>query len=327
MKPDKNTLIDYLYGEISEEKRLEIDLYFVRNPAEKIQLEALKNTQNILQKLKDKMPNQPLVLMDLDSLTTKNTTKNSRQNAKQNSQQNVSTTQNQTQSQPFFNAFTRNFMGVAACLGFLFLSAYLTGFSVKQTDKSFEVAFGKNNQNENQNQDKNQLQKPQLQPTDDKINQIVKNDNKNDNQADNQKDTKFIENFISQKMKEKEAFYNQELSTLKNKVNNQDFNAFVSNSKGNSSGTKDVTFSNKEVQEMLKQVREQDFEMMRGFISANNAQQSEYVNNAFKSFAEYWEGKRQQDLSAIGTSIATFKDEAKEKFKENDVILTRLTQK
>ncbi len=324
MKPDKNILIDYLYGEISDEKRLEIELYFVQNPTEKIQLEALKNTQNILQKLKDKTPNQPLVLMDLDNLTTKKTTKKTTKNGYQNIKQNINATQNQTQSQPFFNAFTRNFMGVAACLGFLFLSAYLTGFSVKQTDKGFEVAFGRNNQNQNLNLDKNQQQKPQMQLTDDKINQIVKNDNQKDNQTDYQKDTKFMENFISQKMKEKEQFYNQELSTLKNKVNNQDFNALVSSSKGNTNGG---TFSNKEVQEMLKQVREQDFEMMRGFISANNAQQSEYVNNAFKSFAEYWEGKHQQDLSAIGTSIATFKDEAKEKFKENDVILTRLTQR
>ncbi len=321
MKPDKNILIDYLYGEISDEKRLEIELYFSQNPAEKIHLEALKNTQNVLHKLKDKTPKQPLILMNMDNLTAKNS-KIATKNSQQNSQQNANT----TQSQPFFNAFTRNFMGVAACLAFLFLSAYLTGFSVKQTDKGFEVAFGKNNQNDNQNDnqilDKNQQQKPQLQPTDDKINQIVKNDN----QKDKDKNTQFMENFVSQKMKEKDAYYEQELSTLKNKVNNQNATSFLSSNASGNTGAKG-TFTNKEVQEMLKKVREEDFEMMRGFVAANNVQQSEYINTAFKSFADYWEGKRQQDLSAIGSSFSTFKDEAKEKFKENDMILTRLTQK
>ena len=322
MKPDKNILIDYLYGEISDEKRLEIELYFSQNPTEKIHLEALKNTQNILLKLKDKTPKQPLVLMDLDSLATKNVTKNIAKNKQQNGQQNQYQNVNTTQNQPFFNAFTRNFMGVAACLAFLFFSAYLTGFSVRQTDKGFEVAFGKKNQNNNQNQQ----QQPQLQASDEQINQIVKNnqnDNQNDKQIDSQKDTKFMENFINQKMKEKTSYYEQELSTLKMKAESQMNNSLVNNSKANTNGT----FSNKEVQEMLKQVREQDFEMMRGFIAANNAQQSEYVNSTFKSFAEYFEGKRQQDLSAIGNSISTFKDEAKEKFKENDIILTRLTAK
>jgi hypothetical protein len=132
-----------------------------------------------------------------------------------------------------------------------------------------------------------------------------------------------MENFISQKMKEKNAYYEQELSTLKNKVNNQNATSLLSSNTTNIKGT----FTNKEVQEMLKKVREEDFEMMRGFVAANNIQQSEYINTAFKSFAEYWEGKRQQDLSAIGSSFSTFKDEAKEKFKENDMILTRLTSK
>ncbi len=319
MKPDKNILIDYLYGEISDEKRLEIELYFSQNPAEKIHLEALKNTQNILHQLKDKTPKQPLILMNMDNLTTKSTKKTN----KQNNQQNINTTQNQTQSQPFFNAFTRNFMGVAACLSFLFLSAYLTGFSVRQTDKGFEVAFGKNNQNDNQQLDKNQQQKPQLQLTDEQINKTASNSNQNNND----KNTQFMENFISQKMKEKDTYYENELSALKNKVSNQNSNAFLSSNASANAGNSKGTFTNKEVQEMLKKVREEDFEMMRGFVAANNIQQSEYINTAFKSFAEYWEGKRQQDLSAIGSSFSTFKDEAKEKFKENDMILTRLTAK
>ncbi len=313
MKPDKNILIDYLYGELSEEKRLEIELYFSQNPAEKIQLEALKNTQNTLHQLKDKTPKIPLILMDMDNLTTKNTTKTIKSSPQVKGNKNQHQNTNTIQNQPFFNAFTRNFMGVAACLAFLFLSLYLTGFSVKQTDKGFEVAFGRNNQN---NPNSEQSQQPKPQAPDEQINQITKNQN-----AGNPNDTKFIENLVNQKMKEKDDYYEKELSTLKNKANNQMMSSLVNNQ--NTKGT----FSNKEVQEMLKQVREQDFEMMRGFISANNAQQSEYVNNAFKSFAEYVENKRQQDLSAIGNSISTFKDEAKEKFKENDMILTRLTAK
>lgn len=54
IKPDKNTLLSYIYGELSEEEKRRVEEWFVLHPADKEELLSLQGTKKILSHLPDK---------------------------------------------------------------------------------------------------------------------------------------------------------------------------------------------------------------------------------------------------------------------------------
>lgn len=62
-KPDQNTLIAYLYGEIDADTQQKVEAYLAQNPDAQKELEGLKSTRNLLQQWKDIPVNPPVFMV------------------------------------------------------------------------------------------------------------------------------------------------------------------------------------------------------------------------------------------------------------------------
>ncbi|KOY86443.1 hypothetical protein AD998_10060 [bacterium 336/3] len=260
MKPTKEILVSYLYGELDEQTAQEVATYLAQHPEEKVALEELNDVRVSLAHIPTKKPTKPLVISSFEKSTKK-------------------------PSQPTLGLtnFSKNLFSMAASLAILIVAAYLTNFKVSQKANGFEISFGKSE------------------------GEIVKG---------NSLEMKDVEALLQKKMDEKDAYYQKEISALKNKANSNQ-NTMIAN-------TDKDKFTKQEVVELIQRARKEDYNMMQQVFLANNQEQNEYLNKAFKAFAAYWEQKREQDLNQIDKTLATFKEQASEKFKENDMILTRL---
>jgi len=259
MKPTKEILVSYLYGELDEQTAQEVATYLAQHPEEKAELEELNDVRVSLAHISTKMPNKPLVISSFEKPLKK-------------------------ASSSGMTNFSKNLLSMAASLALLLVAAYLTNFKVSQTTNGFEISFGKSPSQE-----------------------VIKG---------NGLEMKDVEALLTQKLNEKDAYYQKEISSLKDKANMSQNTALAQNN--------GETFTKKEVMDLIQKARKEDYTMMQQIFTANNQEQNAYLNNAFKAFAAYWEQKREQDLNQIDKTLSTFKEQASEKFKENDMILTRL---
>lgn len=63
-KPDEQTLMSYLYGELSDKEKEKVEQYFREHPEERAELKALSDARDIISSLDDKEVIAPPVLMD-----------------------------------------------------------------------------------------------------------------------------------------------------------------------------------------------------------------------------------------------------------------------
>lgn len=182
------------------------------------------------------------------------------------------------------NTFSKNILAIAAALALLLVVAYLTNFRLIQHEKGLEISFGSIEKIKDSRARKELLEK------------------------------KEVEKMIAEKLQENAQVYEQKLAALQ--IKNSSENLKNSASKPN--------FDKYEVEQFLSKIRKEDMKMMQEWLLLNNQEQNEQIAKAFKNFAEYWEQKRQKDLQEIGEAYNYLKEQASEKFKENDMIIARI---
>ncbi|WP_158858703.1 anti-sigma factor family protein [Lunatibacter salilacus] len=117
-KPDKSTLMDYLYGELNPDEKHQVDDYLSAHPEERIKLEELDQTRKFLGNLTDKSVERQIL---------------------------ISSASRPIQVQkPMFSGFVRNAAAVTILLGFLMLLGKFTNANLQIGASGFAIAFSEN---------------------------------------------------------------------------------------------------------------------------------------------------------------------------------------
>jgi len=117
-KPDKSTLMDYLYGELNPVERKKVEDYLLAHPEERIKLEELNQTRKFLGNLTDQSVEPPIL---------------------------ISSSSRPTQvRKPMFSGFVRNAAAVTILLGFLMLLGKFTGADLQIGSSGFAISFSEN---------------------------------------------------------------------------------------------------------------------------------------------------------------------------------------
>ena len=117
-KPDKSTLMDYLYGELNPAEKQQVDDYLSAHPEERIKLEDLDQTRKFLGNLTDQSVEPPIL---------------------------ISSSSRPTQvRKPMFSGFVRNAAAVTILLGFLMILGKFTGTDLQIDASGFAIAFAEN---------------------------------------------------------------------------------------------------------------------------------------------------------------------------------------
>lgn len=117
-KVDESTLMAYLYDELSTEERSKVEAYLEKNEAARTELEELKETRFLLNKIRDRDVEIPRFKFD---------------------QSNVVVGASNHQS------WWKYPMSIAASIAFLLIVGYLTSFQVSVDEGGLQVAFGVDN--------------------------------------------------------------------------------------------------------------------------------------------------------------------------------------
>lgn len=255
MKLTKEILISYLYDELDETTRQNVENALKQNPEEQKNLEHLRKSRLALQQIPMQKPIKPLFL---------------------------GFERQKTYKQPLgVSSLAKNVLAIAASLALFFVIAYLTNFRLVRYEKGFEISFGN-------------IEKPQ--------------------KSQDLLDKKQVEKMIAEKLQENSQRYEQKLALLQAKnISENSKSRLVSSN-----------FNKNEIEELITKIRKQDLQMIQEWLILNSQEQNEQIEKAFKSFAEYWEQRRQKELEEIGEAYNSLKEQASEKFKENDMIIARI---
>lgn len=117
-KPDKSTLMDYLYGELTPVERKKVEDYLSEHSEERIKLEELDQTRKFLGNLTDQQVEPPILI--LPEPTTTEVRK------------------------PMFSGFVKNAAAVTILLGFLMLLGKFTNANLQIGSSGFAIAFSEN---------------------------------------------------------------------------------------------------------------------------------------------------------------------------------------
>ncbi|UZR95556.1 anti-sigma factor family protein [Chondrinema litorale] len=112
---DKSTIIDYLYGEMNEDEKLQFEQQFDKDPALKAEVNAMLETRNFLNKASVQEPTEPLILNVLSSFN------------------------NQSK-----DAFWRKWASVAAALLVILVAAAWWNLEIEMGDGELRISFNKN---------------------------------------------------------------------------------------------------------------------------------------------------------------------------------------
>ena len=118
-KPEESKLIAYLYGELSDKEKKEVEAYLSGDPNAKKELEELQEARSALSSLKDKE-------VDIPSFTFSTDT-------------NIVVGQRRV-----IDVFWKRSLAIAASVVLVLFIGYLTNFNMSYTEKGFQVAFGSN---------------------------------------------------------------------------------------------------------------------------------------------------------------------------------------
>ena len=117
-KPDKSTLMDYLYGELNPAEKKRVDDYLSAHPEERIKLEELDQTRKFLGNLTDQQVEPPILILPEPSTTEAR--------------------------KPMFSGFVRNAAAVTILLGFLLVLGKFTGADLQIGASGFAITFSEN---------------------------------------------------------------------------------------------------------------------------------------------------------------------------------------
>ena len=118
-KPDKNTLIDFLYGELEEGERLKVEAYLDQHPEAKQELDGLDFGRSLMQHIKDKKVIPPAIFIEeKNSVSISN--------------------------QRIFNPGLQRFLiRSAAVFLLIFTFVYLTNARISFKNQELKIGFGK----------------------------------------------------------------------------------------------------------------------------------------------------------------------------------------
>jgi hypothetical protein len=117
-KPDKSTLMGYLYGELNPAERKKVEDYLSEHPEERTKLEELGETRKFLGNLTDQSV-EPPILISSASMPTQ-------------------------VRKPMFSRFVRSAAAVTILLGFLMVLGKFTGVNLKIEASGLAIAFAEN---------------------------------------------------------------------------------------------------------------------------------------------------------------------------------------
>jgi hypothetical protein len=122
---DKNILLAYLYGEVDETTRQEVETYLATYPAAQAELDDLKNTRQLLGNLPDKAVKVPKFVFD-----------------EPETQLNGKVYPLKASKSGIYQIFGRGFTTVAASLCLVFLLAYLSQMNISYNQNELKISFG-----------------------------------------------------------------------------------------------------------------------------------------------------------------------------------------
>lgn len=114
-KPDKSTLMDYLYGELNPAEKQQVEDYLSAHPEERIKLEELDQTRKFLGNLTDKEVEPPILISSASTPVPA--------------------------PHPWFTGFVKNAAAIALLLGFLMGMGKFTGANFQVGSSGFAIAF------------------------------------------------------------------------------------------------------------------------------------------------------------------------------------------
>ncbi|MEM0939647.1 MAG: hypothetical protein AAF600_06340 [Bacteroidota bacterium] len=130
-KVDESKLMDYLYGELSDKEKKQMERYLQENETASAEFEALKEVQTVLGRVKDRETEVPHFTFPQPSVVV---------------------------SDARLTPWWRYAMGLAASIALLFLMGYLTSLRISINDGGVQIAFGKNDSQSNQTYSKEDVE-------------------------------------------------------------------------------------------------------------------------------------------------------------------------
>jgi hypothetical protein len=112
-KPDEQTLMDYLYGELEDGDKIKVEEYFRTNPEARLQFEKLAGVKSMLQRVKDKEVIAPPIVVG-----------------------------DNNQRRLWDVPYLKTIISIAASLILVLLVARMTGTRVSVSENEFRLSFG-----------------------------------------------------------------------------------------------------------------------------------------------------------------------------------------
>jgi hypothetical protein len=171
----------------------------------------------------------------------------------------------------------------------------ITELQISHQNNELRIGFGKPNNTEN-------IVKQEINP---------QNNTKTQTASQNT-DTNAIKQLVNQELEQKQSNWEAQMASLKSQLSQK---SYVSGER---------SFSKQDVESLVQQIRQEDFDLMQKMLSVNSEQQKDFLEKSLTAYAQFWEKQRKKDLSEIGETIVSFKQQTDDKIKDNDLILSRL---
>jgi hypothetical protein len=194
-----------------------------------------------------------------------------------------------------FNGFTQGIMALAASVALILVLGAITELQISHQNNELRIGFGKPNNTEN-------IVKQEVKPQNNTKTQIVSQNT----------DTNAIKQLVNQELEQKQSNWEAQMASLKSQLSQK---TYVSGER---------SFSKQDVESLVQQIRQEDFDLMQKMLSVNSEQQKDFLEKSLTAYAQFWEKQRKKDLSEIGETIVSFKQQTDDKIKDNDLILSRL---
>jgi len=109
-KPTNEDMIAYLYGEIDDSQKAQIDQYLIEHPEFKLEFEALQNTRMLMAQLEDEEVPSPITFMATNTNTEWK--------------------------------YWRRYVAIAASIVLIMTFGKISGFNISLNDSGFQAGFG-----------------------------------------------------------------------------------------------------------------------------------------------------------------------------------------
>lgn len=297
--PDEATLMAYLYDELKEAERQQVEKYLEENPAAKAEIEGMQGTRSIMGMLSDEDAGEPLILMDQGN---------------ESPAAMLVTNEPASKTKLITMGFARTMIGVAAAIILVFLMGALTNLKIKSGNEGFAISFGGDQLPANET--KKEVPPAVIQQGMDKqeVQKLLSAYMQSYGDSLSQKLGGLLKQSASLGLSGKAiARQNQRIQALAKQTK--------TNALANNQG-----FSITEVQMMVDNLKKENLKTMVDLLRLSNKNQKDYVGRAIADYARYVEDQRESDLKNINLTISNLDDKTKSKQLHSDRLLARVIE-